>query len=196
MFYRIVKCNILGIVLIGQFLKASYDSDEEHLYQAVKHGYTNTIDMYMQKNLNFSYINKQEGRTYLQCAIALQRPDIIQKFFGKVNINQQNQFFGETALHHAASKYGPNPEIVSLLLQQPDIDPTITNQIGYTPYQCAETQGHQEIMQLLQAHRKPRKFYNIQRTASLELDQNNKQPLLEDSKKTTGWNCFSLLFKF
>lgn len=195
MFYRIVKCNVLGIALIGQFLKSSHESDEEHLYQAVKHGHTNTVDVYTQKNLNFSYINKQDDRTYLQSAIALQRPNILQKFFGKVNVNQQNRNFGETALHHAASKYGPNPEIVSLLLQQPDIDSTITNKIGMTPYQCAELQDHQEIMKLLQSHQKPRSFLRSQRTASLEFSGNNKQPLLEDSKKSTAWSCFSLFFK-
>lgn len=66
------------------------------------------------------------------------------------NVDTQEGVRGETALHLAAY-YGHGEVVEPLTTGDRHADPHIRNKVGKTPLELARSEGHQDIVQLLEA---------------------------------------------
>jgi len=112
------------------------------------------------------------------------------------NVNEQNNL-GETYLHtgvQTAIKTG-DVAIIALLLNNPKTNSSLPNQLGKTPYMCAELHQQGDAMKLFELHQKKQTEQQremVNPVASFSTD-GNKQPLLglqvKGSWICTSWFC-------
>ncbi|WP_243517973.1 MULTISPECIES: ankyrin repeat domain-containing protein [unclassified Candidatus Cardinium] len=154
------KAKAMALILLNSPTSKGLDvnTSDPHtgntpLHIAACKGYTDIIDLLVEKSNTILNAQNNSGDTPLHLAVIRGDKDIVASLVEKPNIdvNAQNRS-GNTPLHLAV--FRGNEGIVSLLVEKPNIDVNAQNRSGNTPLHSAIVHDHKHLVALFVKHPK------------------------------------------